>query len=237
MAMSRLKVSVLWIHFMILYNQAFMQTESRMPRLLFNLDVSAPFMLTNRLQREFLRGLIHTEPSLTFRLTERLYSGIFLRYGVWQSFSPYNFKDARREVIMHHAGGGLSLAYLFKTGNNMIDFYTRLAGGYTQVIFTGVAAGVDTAVFPNPKNLITRRTFSLNPSLTMMLYLDDEKRGAVGFNLGTHFMPFRLSRELLYLNKNSDFSQTNDSGPTFFLTFGVSFSLKLGKIKGAAVSP
>lgn len=191
-------------------------------------------MLSNTLQREFFRGLVYVNPSFSFRMFGRFYPGLDLFYGVWQSVNPYKFKDATRDVVMHHAGGGLSLGYLFKTGSKQVDLFVRLNGGYTQIVFSGVAKGVDTSVHVNPDNLKFLSNFYLGPSATLFLYLDDEQRGAAGFHLGTRFLPYRLTRELLYLNKNSDYSSTPDNGPTLHVNFGVSFSYKFGRKRQAS---
>lgn len=205
------------------------------PRILFNVDAGAPFMLTNTLQREFFRGLVYVNPSFTFRLAGRFYPGLDLYYGVWQSVNPYKFKDATRDVVMHHAGGGLTLGYLFKTSSKQVDIYVRLNGGYTQMVLTGVAKGLDTSVYVNPENRKFFNSFYVGPSATLFLYLDEDQRGAAGFHLGTRFLPYQLTREFLYLDKNSDYAATRDSGPTLHINFGVSFSYKFGRRRTVVV--
>ncbi|MCS6982508.1 MAG: hypothetical protein N2110_09185 [Flavobacteriales bacterium] len=205
------------------------QEVTKPSRTLFNVDIAVPFMLSNTLQREILRGLVSVEPQLAFRLAGRFYPGLYLHYGVWQSISPYNFKNDRRDIVMHHVGGGLSLGYLFKTGNPQVDIFTRLAGGFTEVILTGLAAGLDTSYYKNPERYKAFGTFSLHPAATLFLYLDEEQRGAVGFNLGARFLPYRLSREFIYVDKNSSFTETPDNGPTFGINFGISFTYRFSK--------
>ncbi|MCS6978927.1 MAG: hypothetical protein NZM15_02345 [Flavobacteriales bacterium] len=226
-------------HHCILFLMAFVwvsstaQENAPPPRVMFNVDVGPPFMLSNSLQRQFLRGLILVNPSLSFRIGRRMYPGLDLYYGVWQSVNPYNFKDANRDVVMHHAGGGLSLGYLFKTPSRQVDVFARLVGGFTEIIFSGVAKGVDTSVFVNPENRRFLNSFFVGPSLTVFLYLDEDQKGAAGFHLGSRFLPYRLSREDLYLNKESSYSGTPDAGPSLFLNFGISFTYKFGKRRAA----
>jgi hypothetical protein len=190
-----------------------------------------PIMLSNPAQRNAMRGLIGINLGTDIQVAKNFYIGFLAKYSVFQSRTTNDFKLWNRDILSHHASGGVSLSYEIKTANPKISFTPNISAGYTYVVFTNLLTGIDTSIYDNPKGSFSTGGVYFNPNIRMNLYLDEDRTGSVGFKVGASVIMYQLKKTDIYIDQESFFFDIPDNGITSHINIGITFTQKFGKIK------
>lgn len=190
-----------------------------------------PIMLSNPAQRNAMRGLIGINLGTDIQLAKNFYIGFLAKYSVFQSRTTNDYKLWNRDILSHHASGGLSLSYEIKTANPKISLTPNISAGYTYVVFTNLLAGIDTSIYDNPQGSFSTGGVYFTPNIRLNLYLDEDRTGSVGFNLGASVVMYQLKKADIYIDQESFFFDIPDNGITSHINIGITFTQKFGKIK------
>lgn len=205
----------------------------------FNMHVDAgvPVMLSNQAQRVAFRGLISLDLGFRFRLGNRkaaknIYMGFAPKYSIFQSRTPNGTVLKDRDLLLHQMGFNFHFGYEAATQNKRVVIYPSLNLGYHFALFTNLLQGLETLP-QNPKSYLLQSGFGLSPNFSVMLFADEEKSTAIGFNLGASLILYNFSKSSVYINEQieSGTAELKDNGPTVLMNVGFTFLQKFGKIK------
>jgi hypothetical protein len=202
-----------------------------------HVDAGVPVMLSNQAQRVAFRGLISLDLGFRFRLGNRkaaknMYLGFAPKYSVFQSRTPNGIVLKNRDLLLHQMGFNLHFGYEAATQSKRVIIYPSLNLGYHFALYTNLLQGLE-PLPQNPRSYLLQSGFGVSPNFSVMLFADEEKSTAIGFNLGASLILYNFSKSSVYINEQieSGTAELKDNGPTVLMNIGFTFLQKFGKIR------